>query len=81
MNVTDPINGSHQYTYDRDQLQSRLLSTDEGSYNFTFQVEHYQFWRPLYITVAVNNSIGSSPFSDRMIISGVNNGTIYTVAN
>ena len=68
----DPINGSRQYTYD----QPTILRTDDDSYEFRFTVEHYQFWRPFSITIAVNNSIGPSPFSDHMMIRGANNGTV-----
>ena len=73
MNVTEPVNGSYQLIYD--QLQPGELRTDERSYKFTFQVEHNQFWRPFNITISVNNSVGSSPFTDHMIVRGVNNGT------
>ena len=76
MNVTDPINGSHQYTYDQHHQHIDGQPTDDGSYQFIFPVEHHQFWRPFNITIAVNNSIGSSPFSDNMIIRGTNNGTV-----
>ena len=73
MNVTDAVTGSHQYTYD----QPTLLHTndsDERSYTFTFQVEQDHFWRPFIVTIAVNNSIGSSPYSDHMIAIGATNG-------
>ena len=72
VNVTDPVGRSYQRIYD----QPRVLHNDEGSYKFTFQVEHSEFWRPFNITISVNNSIGSSPFSDHMIVRGANNGTV-----
>lgn len=77
VNVTDPINGSHQYDCTLDH--SKILHTDNRSYHFTFQVEHYQFWRPFNIAIAVNNSIGSSPFSDYMIVRGANNGIVIII--
>ena len=77
MNVTEPVNGSYQLIYD--QLQPEELRTDERSYKFLFQVEHDQFWRPFNITISVNNSIGSSPFSDHMIVRAVHNGIIYVL--
>ena len=72
VNVTDPVDGSYQYIYD----QSRVVHTNEGNYKFTFQVEHHQFWRPFNITISVNNSVGSSPFSDHMTVRGANNGSL-----
>ena len=70
MNVTDPVTGSHQYICDR----PRPLHNDERSYACTFQVDRSQLWRPLYISIAVMNSIGFSPFSDHMIVTGASNG-------
>jgi len=74
VNITEPVNGSYQLIYD--QLQPEELRTDERSYKFTFLVEHDQFWRSFNITISVNNSIGSSPFSDHMIVRGPINGTM-----
>ena len=72
MNVTDPINGSYY-------IHNQLSRTDMGTYTFTFQVEHHQFWRPFNITISVNNSVGSSPFSDHVIIRGARNGTVINI--
>ena len=77
VNVTEPINGSYQLIYD--QLQPGELRTDERSYKFTFQVEHNQFWRPFNITISVNNSVGSSPFTDHMIVRGPINGAVIII--
>ena len=69
VNVSEPVNGSHQH------INCSILShTDEGSYKCIFQVDHHQFWRPFNITISVNNSVGSSPFTDHMTVRGVNNG-------
>ena len=70
VNVTDPVTGSHQYICD----QHRPLDDNERSYTCTFQIKPYQFWRPFTIAIAVNNSIGFSPYSDHMIAAGASNG-------
>ena len=72
VNVTDHVDGSHQYIYN----QPEVLRTDEGNYKLTFQVKYHQFWRPFNVTISVNNSVGSSPFSDHMIVRGANNGNV-----
>ena len=72
MNVTNHVGRSYQHICD----QPGDLHNDEGSYKCTFQVERSEFWRPFSITISVNNSIGSSPFSDHMIVRGANNGTV-----
>ena len=75
MNVTDHVGGLYQYNYDLPSLRV-ALHTDGVNYNFTFQAEHHQFWRPFNITISVNNSVGSSPFSDHMIVRGADNGNV-----
>ena len=72
VNVTDHVNGSYQYINN----QPKILHTDEGNYNFTFQVGHHQSRGPLNITISVNNSVGSSPFSNHMIVREINNGNV-----
>ena len=71
VNVTDPVTGSHQYICG----QPRPLDNNEKSYTCTFQVDRSQYWRPLHLTIAVMNSIGFSPFSDPMTVTGASNGT------
>jgi len=72
VNVSGPTNGSYQHIHDQ-----QVLGYDNGSYDFKFQIKHYQFWRPFNITIAVNNSVGASPFSNHMIVRGANNGIMY----
>ena len=72
VNITDHVGESYQHIYN----QSGISCTDEGTYNFTFQVKYHQFWRPFNITISVNNSVGFSPFSDHMIVRGANNGNV-----
>ena len=75
VHVTEPVNGSHQYIYDQPILSH---NDEQGIYNFTFQVDHHQYWRPFNITMSVNNSVGTSPFTDHITVGGIDNG-MYTV--